>query len=63
MCRSETLTFKEIIQKLLHAIQKKIFFPAFMLAKNLQNIPIITKSLLTEDQLKLLKYDNITRVF
>ena len=58
----ETLTFKEIILKLLDSINKKRFlFPmplpiARMSAKFFQLFP---KPLLTEDQLKLLNYDNI----
>jgi len=58
----ETLTFKEIISKLLNSINKKRFlFPmplpiARMSAKFFQLFP---KPLLTEDQLKLLNYDNI----
>ena len=59
----ETLTFKEILEKLLKLIQKKrilIPFPlplakisAFILGK-------LPKPLLTSDQLRLLKYDNIS---
>tara|TARA_B100000575_G_scaffold258998_1_gene230956 strand:- start:1129 stop:2079 length:951 start_codon:yes stop_codon:yes gene_type:complete len=58
----KTFTFKEIIQKLLNSIQKKrILLPlpdslATVSAKILQLLP---NPLLTEDQLKLLKYDNI----
>ena len=58
----ETLTFKEIILKLLNSINKKRFlFPmplpfARVTAKFFQLFP---KPLLTEDQLKLLNYDNI----
>ena len=58
----EIFTFKEIIQKLLNSIQKKrILLPlpqsiASVSAKLLQLLP---NPLLTEDQLKLLKYDNI----
>ena len=57
----EVLTFKEIIQKLLNAIDKKRFLLPLPLpiaklsAKILQLFP---KPLLTEDQLNLLKYDN-----
>ena len=56
------LTFKEIIQTLLSAIDKKRFLIplpiqiATISAKILQLFP---KPLLTEDQLRLLKYDNI----
>ena len=58
----EIFTFKEIIEKLLNSIQKKrILFPlpqqlAAVSAKILQLLP---NPVLTEDQLKLLKYDNI----
>ena len=58
----ETLTFKEILQKLLDLIKiKRLLVPlpyiiASMSAKFFQIFP---KPLLTEDQLKLLKYDNI----
>ena len=58
----ETLTFKEIILKLLNSINKKRFLLpmplpiARMSAKFFQLFP---KPLLTEDQLKLLNYDNI----
>ena len=59
----EVLTFKEILQILLGLIDKKRFllpFPtpiAKLTAKILQLMP---KPLLTEDQLRLLKYDNIS---
>ncbi len=59
---SETLTFKEIIQKLLHAIQKKRFLlpMPFILAKiSAKLFQLLPNPILTEDQLKLLKYDNI----
>ena len=59
----ETLSFKEILEKLLLLIDKRrillpvpLFFGKFT-AKFFQLFP---KPLLTEDQLKLLKYDNIT---
>jgi uncharacterized protein YbjT (DUF2867 family) len=59
----EILTFKEILEKLLNLINKKrllLPFPlplAFMSAKLFQLLP---QPLLTEDQLRLLKYDNIS---
>ena len=59
----EVLSFKEIIQNLLISLNKKrILFPlpfpiASLTAKILQLLP---KPLLTEDQLKLLKYDNVS---
>jgi uncharacterized protein YbjT (DUF2867 family) len=58
----EILTFREILEKLLKLINKKrllLPFPlplAFMSAKLFQLFP---QPLLTEDQLRLLKYDNI----
>ena len=58
----EKLSFKEIIQILLKSIQKKrILLPlplrlASLTAKILQILP---NPLLTEDQLRLLKYDNV----
>ena len=58
----EELSFKEIISNILFSIKKKrLMFPlpmplAIISAKILQLFP---KPLLTEDQLKLLKYDNI----
>ena len=59
----ETISFKEILEKLLILIDKKRFllpFPlpiATLTAKVFQLLP---NPLLTHDQLKLLKYDNIT---
>ncbi len=59
----EVLTFKEILQILLNLINKKRFllpFPtpiAKLTAKFLQLMP---NPLLTEDQLRLLKYDNVS---
>ena len=59
----EIITFKEILEKLLKLIGKRrllIPVPLFfgkMTAKFFQLLP---KPLLTEDQLRLLKYDNIT---
>ena len=59
----EILTFKEIIEKILISIQKKRFLIpvpiqiASLTAKFLQLLP---NPLLTEDQLKLLKYDNVS---
>mgnify|MGYP001379290888 CR=1 FL=1 len=59
----ETLSFKEIIEKLLNLIEKRrILLPMPLIfgkltAKFFQLFP---KPLLTEDQLRLLKYDNIS---
>ncbi|MDB3888390.1 complex I NDUFA9 subunit family protein [Candidatus Pelagibacter sp.] len=58
----EVITFKEVLERLLNLIGKKrllVPFPlpiANLMAKILQLLP---KPLLTEDQLRLLKYDNI----
>ena len=58
----EVITFKEILQKLLKLINKKRFlipFP-FLLAKISAKIfQLLPNPLLTEDQLRLLKYDNV----
>tara|TARA_B100001989_G_C24490221_1_gene439139 strand:- start:668 stop:1120 length:453 start_codon:yes stop_codon:yes gene_type:complete len=59
----EVLTFKEILEKLLNSIEKKrilVPFPlsfANFLAKIFELMP---SPLLTQDQLRLLKYDNIS---
>ena len=58
----EVLTFKEIMLKILKSINKKrILFPLPLpLAKiNAKIFELMPKPLLTTDQLKLLKYDNI----
>ena len=58
----EVLTFKEIILKILKSINKKrLLFPMpLYLAKiNAKLFQLMPKPLLTLDQLKLLKYDNI----
>ena len=58
----ETLTFKEIIQKLLKLINKKrILIPLPISIANLSAkfFQLFPKPLLTQDQLKLLKYDNV----
>ena len=60
---SETLSFKEIIEKLLNLIDKKrILFPVPLIFGKLtaKFFQIFPKPLLTEDQLRLLKYDNIS---
>ena len=59
----EILTFKQIIQKLLTLIGKKrILLPLpFFVAKFTAKIfEIMPNPLITQDQLRLLKYDNIT---
>ena len=58
----EILTFKEIIKKLLNLIGKKRFLlplPIFLAEFSARFFEIMPKPLLTRDQLKLLKYDNI----
>ena len=58
----EVFTFKEILLKILKSINKKrILFPLpFFLAKlNAKIFQLMPKPILTMDQLKLLKYDNI----
>ena len=57
----EVLTFKEILQKLLFAIdRKRLLIPMpFPIAKiSAKILQLFPKPLLTEDQLNLLKYDN-----
>ena len=58
----ETLTFKEILKTLLVLIGKKrllIPFPLTIAKLSAKLLQLFPKPLLTEDQLKLLKYDNI----
>ena len=60
---SETFTFKEIIQKLLISIQKKrllVPMPVQLASLSAKILQLLPNPLLTEDQLKLLKYDNIS---
>ena len=59
----ETYSFKEILEKLLVLINKKrILIPLPLPLANLSAIifQLLPKPLLTQDQLRLLKYDNIT---
>ena len=59
----EVITFKKIIQILLKLINKKrLLIPIpFQLAKlSAKMLQLFPKPILTEDQLKLLKYDNIS---
>ena len=58
----EIITFKEIIEKLLYLIGKKrilLPFPLQIAKITASLFEIMPKPLLTRDQLKLLKYDNI----
>ena len=59
----ETITFKEIIKRLLELIDKKrilIPFPLPIANLSAKFFQLFPNPLLTEDQLRLLKYDNIT---
>jgi len=58
----EVLTFKEMIMKILMSINKKrilLPLPLFLAKINARLLQLMPKPLLTIDQLKLLKYDNI----
>ena len=58
----ETLTFKEILETLLSLINKKrllLPFPLPVAKLSAKFFQLLPKPLLTEDQLRLLKYDNI----
>ena len=59
----EILTFKEILQILLNLINKKrllIPMPLSLAKISAKFFQLLPKPLLTEDQLRLLKYDNVT---
>ena len=59
----ETITFKEIIKRLLELIDKKrilIPFPLPIANLSAKFFQLFPNPLLTEDQLRLLKYDNIS---
>ena len=59
---NETLTLKEIIEKLLNLIDKRRLLlpvPLFFGKLSAKFFQLFPKPLLTEDQLKLLKYDNV----
>ena len=56
------MTFKEIIEKLLILIDKRRFLiplPLFFANLTAKFFELLPKPLLTQDQLRLLKYDNI----
>ena len=58
----EVITFKEILQRLLKLINKKrllIPFPLFAANMSARLFEIMPRPILTRDQLRLLKYDNI----
>ena len=59
----ETLTFREILEKLLILIGKKrllIPFPLFLANFSASIFELLPRPLLTKDQLRLLKYNNIS---
>ena len=59
----EIITFKEILQKLLNLIDKKrilIPFPLPIAEFSARIFELMPKPLLTRDQLRLLKYDNVS---
>ena len=59
----KTLTFKDIINKLLFAINKKrilISLPLFIAQISAKFFELFPSPLLTQDQLRLLKYDNVS---
>ena len=59
----EKISFKEILQKLLRLIDKKrllIPFPLTLAKISANFFQLFPKPLLTQDQLKLLKYNNIS---
>ncbi len=58
----EVITFKEILLKILKSINKKrllLPLPLFLAKINAKLFQLMPKPLLTMDQLKLLKYDNV----
>ena len=59
----EIISFKQIIQRLLKLIDKKrilIPFPLFIAEITARFFEIMPKPMITRDQLKLLKYDNVS---
>ena len=58
----ETISFKQILERLLEMMGKKRFLlplPLFLASLSAKILQLLPNPLLTEDQLKLLKYDNI----
>ena len=58
----ETMTLEEILKKLLYLIEKKrllIPFPLFLANITTQIFQLLPKPLITKDQLRLLRYNNI----
>ena len=61
----EIITFKEILEKLLFAINKKrilLPLPLFLAKASASIFQLLPTPLITNDQLKLLKYDNIKSI-
>ena len=59
----EIITFKEVLERLLNLIKKKRFlvpFPLILANFTAKIFQLMPKPLLTQDQLRLLKYDNIS---
>jgi len=58
----EVITFKELLEKLLNLINKKrllVPFPLFLAKISAKLFQLLPNPPLTEDQLRLLKYDNV----
>ena len=58
----EEITFKEVLEKLLNLINKKrilVPFPLLLASISAKFFQLLPNPVLTEDQLRLLKYDNI----
>ena len=58
----EVITFKEVLERLLNLINKKRFlvpFPFFLAKTSAKIVQLLPNPPLTEDQLRLLKYDNV----
>ncbi len=59
----EIITFKELLQRLLKLINKKrilLPFPLFIAELSAKFFEILPKPIITRDQLRLLKYDNVS---
>ena len=59
----EVISFKEVIERLLRLIDKKrllVPFPLILANLSAKLFQLLPNPLLTEDQLRLLKYDNVT---
>ena len=59
----EIITFKEVLERLLNLIEKKRFlvpFPLILANLTAKIFQLMPKPLLTQDQLRLLNYDNVS---